>query len=183
MQEPRRPERAFVGVNVAGLTIDASIVAGVSVFALAAATCARTARRTTTVPTWWRALAGVNAACAVEVLLGLRYRLHNLVIAPLQELGWYSARSPWQAVAIVTLVALALVLVAVVAWRRRGDAALVVATFGTALALALLAVEAISLHRVDAMMYAFVGPLVVVAWLWAGAAALVTGSAFAAARP
>ena len=50
---------------------------------------------------------------------------------------------------------------------------------GTALALMLLVVETISLHRVDAVMYAQAGPLVLLAWAWVGAAAIVIASALA----
>ena len=44
----------------------------------------------------------------------------------------------------------------------------------------LLVVETISLHRVDALMYAQAGPLVLLAWACMGAAAIVIASALAA---
>ena len=65
-------------------------------------------------------------------------------------------------------------------WRRhRDDGAALGAIAGTALALMLLVVETISLHRVDAVMYAEAGPLVLLAWAWIGAAAIVIASALA----
>ena len=71
---------------------------------------------------------------------------------------------------------------AVAAWagrRHRYDGAELGAIVGTALALMLLVVETISLHRVDAVMYAQAGPLVLLAWAWIGAAAIVIVSALA----
>ena len=71
-------------------------------------------------------------------------------------------------------------LAAWVARRHRDDGAALGAIAGTALALMLLVVETISLHRVDALMYAQAGPLVLLAWAWIGAAAIVIASALAA---
>jgi hypothetical protein len=66
-------------------------------------------------------------------------------------------------------------------WRRHRDdgGAALGAITGTVLALMLLVVETISLHRVDAVMYAEAGPLVLLAWAWVGAAAIVIASALA----
>jgi len=113
-------------------------------------------------------------------VLNLRYRFRAALIPLLQERGWYASRTAWQGAAIVAAVLIGTGLTAW-AWRRhRDDGAALGAIAGTALALLLLAVETISLHRVDAVMYAEAGPLVRLAWAWVGAAAIVIAAALAA---
>ena len=119
--------------------------------------------------------------CALEILLNLRYRFRAAIIPLLQDRGWYAiahARGRSASIVVALLVGTAL---AVWLWRRhRGDGAARGAIVGTALALLLLVVETISLHRVDALMYAEAGPLVRLAWAWVAAAAIVIASALAA---
>ena len=89
------------------------------------------------------------------------------------------SRTAWQGEAIVVALLIGAALAAWVGRRHRDDGAALGAIAGTALALMLLVVETISLHRVDAVMYAEVGPLVLLAWAWIGAAAIVIASALA----
>jgi len=160
--------------------IDANAVAGLSAFAAAAAACLRVALRRDRSAALWATLAALHAAWALEIVLNLRYRFRAALIPLLQERGWYASRTAWQGAAIVAAVLIGTGLTAW-AWRRhRDDGAALGAIAGTALALLLLAVETISLHRVDAAMYAEAGPLVRLAWAWLGAAAIVIASALAA---
>ena len=160
--------------------MDANVVAGLSAFGAAALACLRSSLGRARSAALWGALAALQAACALEILLNLRYRFRNAILPLMQERGWYASRTTWQGAAIIAALLVGTALVAW-AWRRhRGDGAALGAIAGTALALMLLAVETISLHRVDAVMYADAGPLVLLAWAWIGAAAIVIASALAA---
>ena len=160
--------------------MDANLVAGLSAFAGAAAACLRVSLRRGRSAALWGTLAALHAAWALEILLNLRYRFRTAILPLLQERGWYGSRTVWQTEAIVVALLIGTALAAWVARRHRDDGAVLGAIAGTALALMLMVVETISLHRVDAMMYAQAGPLVVLAWAWVGAAAIVIASALAA---
>jgi hypothetical protein len=160
--------------------MDANTVVGLSAFATAAVACLRVSLRRGRSAALWGVLAALHASWALEILLNLRYRFRAAILPLLQERGWYASRTTWQGAAIVAALLIGTALAAS-AWRRhRDDAAALGAIAGTALALMLLAVETISLHRVDAVMYAEAGPLVLLAWAWLGAAAIVIASALAA---
>ena len=160
--------------------MDANLVAGLSAFAGAAAACLRVSLRRGRSAALWGTLAALHAAWALEILLNLRYRFRTAILPLLQERGWYGSRTVWQTEAIVAALLIGTALAAWVARRHRDDGAALGAIAGTALALMLLVVETISLHRVDALMYAQAGPLVLLAWAWIGAAAIVIASAWAA---
>lgn len=160
--------------------MDANAVAGLSAFAAAAAACLRVSLRRGRSAALWATLAALHAAWALEIVLNLRYRFRAAILPLLQDRGWYASRTAWQGAAIVAALLLGTGLAAW-AWRRhRGDRAALGAIAGSALAFLLLAVETISLHRVDAVMYAEAGPLVLLAWAWIGAGAIVIASALAA---
>ena len=158
--------------------MDANLVAGLSAFAGAAAACLRVSLRRGRSAALWGTLAALHAAWALEILLNLRYRFRTAILPLLQERGWYGSRTVWQTEAIVAALLIGTALAAWVARRHRDDGAALAAIAGTALALMLLVVETISLHRVDALMYAQAGPLVLLAWAWIGAAAIVIASAW-----
>ena len=160
--------------------MDANLVAGLSAFAGAAAACLRVSLRRGRSAALWGTLAALHAAWALEILLNLRYRFRTAILPLLQERGWYGSRTVWQTEAIVVALLIGTALAAWVARRHRDDGAVLGAIAGTALALMLMVVETISLHRVDAMMYAQAGPLVVLGWAWVGAAAIVIASALTA---
>ena len=160
--------------------MDANLVVGLLAFAAASAACLRVALRRGRSAALWGTLAALHAAWALEVVLNLRYRFRTAILPLLQERGWYGSRTVWQSEAIVVALLIGTALAAWVARRHRDDGAALGAIAGTALALMLLVVETISLHRVDAVMYAQAGPLVLLAWAWLGAAAIVIASALAA---
>jgi hypothetical protein len=160
--------------------MNANAVAGLSAFTAAAAACLRVSLRRDRSAALWGTLAALHATWALEILLDLRYRFRAAIIPLLQDRGWYASRTAWQvgAIAMALLIGTAL---AAWLWRRHRDdgGAALGAITGTVLALMLLVVETISLHRVDAVMYAEAGPLVLLAWAWVGAAAIVIASALA----
>ena len=160
--------------------MDANAVAGLSAFSAAAATCLRVALRSDRSAALWGTLAALHASWALEIVLDLRYRFRAAILPLLQDRGLYASRTAWQGAAIAVALLIGTVLAAWVWRRHRDDRAALGAIAGTALALILLAVETISLHRVDAVMYAEAGPLVLLAWAWIGAAAIVVASALAA---
>jgi len=158
--------------------MDANAVAGLSAFAAAAAACLRVSLRRGRSAALWGTLAALHASWALEIVLNLRYRFRAAILPLLQDRGLYASRTAWQGAAIVAALLIGTA-VAGWAWRRhRDDGAALGAIAGTALALMLLVVETISLHRVDAVMYAQGGPLVLLAWAWIGAAAIVIASAW-----
>ena len=160
--------------------MNANAIAGLSAFAAAAAACARVSLRSDRSAVLWRTLAVLHASFALEILMNLRYGFRAAIIPLLQDRGWYPSRTAWQEASIVLALLVGTAL-AVWVWRRhRGDGAARGAILGTALALLLLFVETISLHSVDALMYAEAGPLVRLAWAWVGAAAIVIASTLAA---
>ncbi len=149
-------------------------VTGTACFALAALASAAAARRGERA---WIVLAGMNVAFCLEIVFGLRHRLHNVVDVALQQAGWYAGRTPWQ-VALLLAVAFAIVISAPSVWRAaRGNGLAKTALLASFAVFASFAVEAVSLHDVDAWMYAPVGPLLAVVVGWAGAATIVTVAA------
>jgi hypothetical protein len=164
---------------VTGLDTNPTQVGGLLVFAIAALACAHAARRGASP---WGLLFVAQLGFMAEVLFGLRHRLHDAAGAVAQAAGWYATRGTLQ----VSLLAVALVLgsiglAAVWHWRPR-EAHASRAVFASCIAFALFAIEAVSLHAIDALMYLRVGPLLLIALLWATTAAVVTWSAWRAVR-
>jgi hypothetical protein len=118
----------------------------------------------------WLALAGVHALLWLDILLNARHRLHDLVNQALHAMHWYESRV-WLQVGLLA----ALVALAAIAWRarRRTGAAL----SATAVLLAMWLLEAISWHESDRVLYAQVGPLLLIAYAWIACAAVVVVTA------
>lgn len=137
---------------------------GLLVFALATAACARAAARQ---PSPWRWMAAGQASCFAEVLVGLRWRVHEWADSMMQNEGWYATRQALQWPLLILVLAGLLVGAVMLTrhWRRR-DAGAWVAIMATWGACVLFAVETVSLHQIDAILYAPVGPVMVVALLW-----------------
>lgn len=147
---------------------------GLLAFAIATAACARAAlRRRDRSNGVWRVLALTQALFFLEVLLGLRHQVHGLVDTVFAARGWYAGRSALQiplvsAALLVALVAIA----ALLRWRGLGHSARA-AMAASVIVLGSFVVEAISLHRIDSLMYATIGPVKRIAFLWAACAAVV----------
>jgi len=144
--------------------INATQLAGLLAFGVAALACARAARARGQ-RLWWK-LAAVSAGFALEAVLGLRHRLRDAVDTWLLAQGWYDSRTPVQ-IGLLVLCALLLgwALWGLAGLRRAGAHARLAAT-ACAVALCLFVIEAISLHGVDALMYANIGPVRLVGWAW-----------------
>jgi hypothetical protein len=157
-------------------------ISGVLAFAAAAGACAWAARRTrerAAVP--WRWLAVANAGFTAEIVLGLRHEVHGAVDALLQANGWYAQREPLQqGLLVVALLAGGAGLVALLRACRSQRAA-APAVLASGVVGALFALELISLHAIDALLYRRIGPLMLIALLWAACAAVVVRAGLRAA--
>jgi len=156
---------------------------GVLSFALTTIACQLATRRSSGARTW-KVLALLNALFLVEIIVGFRFRVLGWARTLLQEEGRYSQlHGEDQAVVIIALVAAAVILVLLVLLLPRisGPAARVGISL-TVLLLALFAVETVSLHEVDAIFYRRIGPVLLVGWLWAIAAAGICMAAVSSRR-
>ncbi len=161
------------------LAIDLTQWVGVAVFAVAAVTCLAAARKR---PLPWRVLAAVQVASCFEVAAGLRYLAHNAVDFSLQAHGRYEGRHPAQLLlASATLLVAGVCVIAIAGRRRHLGGSAVGALIGTALTATLFGIETISMHEIDAALYAMAGPIKVIGWLWVVVAAITAGSALYAA--
>lgn len=158
--------------------------AGLIGFGLAAAAAGLAARRTSigTGRRGWRAIAALQALCVAEVLIGFRHRAHDLVGVALQLHGTYGARVPLQQELLIAALALGAATLLGLWWlTRREPVPLRIAAIATALGLGLFAIEAISLHAVDAVMYRSIDGLLLIGACWLALAAFVIAAAVRAA--
>lgn len=154
---------------------------GIVCFALASAACGFAARRGSRA---WLALALAQAAFCIEIVVGSRHRIHGAVVALLQDHGWYSGRTPWQFGLLAIVALLAMAAAALWAWRgRRRDRLVTTALVASVAVAASFAIEAVSLHDVDGLIYRRVGPLLAIALAWIAASAVVAFAALRRARP
>ncbi len=161
---------------------DATQLAGVLAFAAAAACCAwrgvRAASHGDRVV--WRSMAVVHAILAIEVIVGVRYEARLAVDAWLEARRLYSGREALQWALVVAAVAALAAGTAMLLRVSRTAAALRLALLGSAAAVAVFCVESVSMHRVDAVLYAAAGPIRSIGWLWVCAAVLVCVAAWRA---
>lgn len=149
-------------------------ILGVLAFAAAAVACALAARRSRgQAASVWKLLALLQIVFVIEIVLGLRHQIHGGVDAFLQDRGWYDQRQPVQlgllAVALLAGVAGG---VAVLRWCRSHRAA-APAVLASCAVVGLFALEMISLHAIDAVLYRLIGPVMLIALLWVACAAVV----------
>jgi hypothetical protein len=128
----------------------------------------------------WRILAALHAALFIDLLGNFRHHLHDLVDAGLIADGLYQQRSGPQIVLLGLIAVSALALVVMLFKLKRTTERIGILSSGALVLLFL--VEIISLHRVDAMLYRPVGPIMTIALLWAGLC-LVTACAAMLDKP
>src|SRR5690606_12386341 len=121
-----------------------------------------------------RVLAAANGLMAAECALGLRHTLHNKMIWLLGE--YYRERLPFQ-VALLLAASLAALTLLAMRWSRVTDAPDTTPLMATGAALLLFALETISLHAIDRLLYLRAGPILVIGWLWIAAGSLTIISA------
>lgn len=133
-------------------------VAGLAAFGFATL-CAWRAR--------WRGMAMVHALLFAEVLAELRHRAPRVVVDFVRQSGWYEDRRAFQVVLLgLGMVGGVLLLRRALRTRPRAERPGRLAIAVTLLALAVFAVETVSLHAIDALFYTSLGPMLAIGWLW-----------------
>ncbi|SFH69080.1 hypothetical protein [Albimonas pacifica] len=161
--------------------MNATQIVGLAAFVVTALLCAQAARRSSVAAGFWGGMAGLYALLSVDMALDLRMDLRRGMVQAAKAAGDYGARREVQPI-LLGLLALGVVVgLALLARRLRGAGARL-ALLGAAATLAVVGTEVISLHRVDAMLYRPIGPVMAIAWAWSASAALVCLGALRAAR-
>jgi len=152
-------------------------ITGVLAFAAAACACAWAATRAGgRRDSVWLPLALLHALFALEIVFGLRHRVHGAVDVFLIDRGWYGQREPLQhALLVAALLTGGAGLVGLLRWSRSNRAS-TPAVLAGCVVLALFGLEMISLHAIDAVLYRPIGPVMLIGLLWAGCAAVVVRS-------
>lgn len=148
--------------------MDATQLAGLLAFGSAALACL-----VSPAPASLR-LALINACFAAECALGWRHRVHDQAITLLGD--YYKERNPLQ-IALTAAALLAAIALLAKATRRMRREASPTPMLATGLALALFAIETISLHAIDRLLYHPMGPLLAIGWLWIALGSTATTAA------
>jgi len=123
----------------------------------------------------WYVPTAVFALMVVDLQLQGRYAVRSAVENFLFAHGLAAAdKRPFQ---VVVLIVAVIALVLLVRRFARGTGGLREARLGAILIAALWALEAISLHQTDHVMWLQAGPILLGGWLWIAASALATGGA------
>lgn len=148
---------------------------------LAAFVCCLVAGRTG----GWLWLAVIYLALAVEMVVETRHELRLLVNDLMQQGGLYSARGEYQLIiaGLVTIVVLLTIyqLLRSGLWKQSSSAGKRAWT-ATIVLLLLFAVEFLSVHAIDALLYQTIGGLMRIAWFWLALAGITGISAIMHAR-
>lgn len=137
--------------------MDPTQLAGIGAFGGAALACFCVRQRS------WLVIGAINAGLALECVLSLRHRKHDIVLDVMG--AYYDTRTGVQIGLII--VALLIVLGGTIILLRRKSRAVPPAVLATTgLALALFSVETISLHVVDAFFYQTIAGLLLIGWMW-----------------
>jgi hypothetical protein len=144
---------------------------GLLSFSTAAIACAVATRRSAVRdPRTWYFLALMNCLFVIEIYFGSRYRITELGKTVLAKEQLYGKLHGWfQEIFIVAVIIVILSAVILFVWRILGTGARVAAILTMAV-LVLFAVETISLHSIDAILYRPVGGVLLLGWVWAGSA-------------
>jgi hypothetical protein len=130
----------------------------------------------------WRAIAAIHAVLAVEILIDLRHALHGIIDQQLRLTGQYGGRHALQT-SLLAALAITLCAAMIYAMNRRGTApAGRIAIALTSVTIGLFLMETVSLHAIDALLYQPVGPILLIAFLWALLCAGVAALAVSARR-
>lgn len=126
----------------------------------------------------WIAIGLINLFFSAECAIGLRHLLHDLGGSVMGS--QYAERVPVQMGLIISAFIVGSVLLASVQLTNP-DRLLRLSLFGTALSSVLFAIESVSLHDLDRILYLQAGPALLIGWLWFSLAS-ITGIAAACSR-
>jgi hypothetical protein len=121
----------------------------------------------------WKVLALMNCLFLMEIYFGLRFRITEITITLLKTKGLYAQlHGSIQEITVISIVTIALVFVTLfLFWRQVAGGAARIAASITIAVLLLFAIETVSLHAVDSVFYRPIGPVLMLGWVWAIAAA------------
>lgn len=123
----------------------------------------------------WIVMGLISLFYSLECVMSWRHQLHIAANAAMGS--YYAERWPLQIALIAGGSIVAAILAAILLGTNRDRAARVAMT-GTLMATALFALETISLHEIDAILYSRIGPVLLIAWIWL-ALCIAIGSAAA----
>ena len=115
--------------------------------------------------TWWIVIAATFVGLALDVGLGLRFELTQLLGNLMGYDQWYGVRRPVQA-GIIVVAALGLAVMVWRLWRGGARRETRIAGVLAAIGLGLCLLEAISLHQVNEWTSRKIGPIMLIAWGW-----------------
>jgi hypothetical protein len=123
----------------------------------------------------WFVIALINSVFLLEILMGFRHRIHDVGSSILMADGTYGNRGPLQEIVIFLLAATAVVVATIILTQCRfaTTSGRLAASVSIAV-LALFAIEAVSLHALDAVFYRPIGPILLIGWIWLVACAVTT---------
>ena len=151
--------------------MDPTQLAGIGAFGGAALACFCVRHRS------WLVIGAINAGLALECVLNLRHRKHDIVLDIMGP--HYAGRTSLQIGLIIA--ALLIVLVgAIVLLRQKRRVVPPAVLAATGLALALFSVETISLHVVDKFFYQTILGLLLIGWMWIALGLITAIGAFQA---
>ena len=127
----------------------------------------------------WRVLALMNCLFLIEIYFGLRFRINELAVTLLKTKDLYAKlHGSTQEIMIISIAAIALVAVTLfLFWRQSAAGATRLAASITIAVSALFAIEIVSLHAVNTVFYRPIGPVLMLGWVWAIAAAGICAAA------
>lgn len=115
----------------------------------------------------WAIISAIHSLLAIEVLALARHRIDRMLGEWLRAANVYPERRPAQAVIIFITIALSVL--AIIHFVRRAETrTLAIAHGATVILVALFALESISLHQVDSVLYRPAGLVLAIGWLWLG---------------
>ena len=157
------------GVSAVTMQINSTEVAGLLAFAPAAfttgAAAARTRARRGKGALRWGIIAAIHALLVAEVVASTRFVAEDEIRQLLRQANEYSERRGPQADALLLIAAMAIVIAFLVV-RKSPTRTSAIASGATVAAVTIFVVEGVSLHRVDAILYAPAGPILLIGWLW-----------------
>src|ERR1700738_2903609 len=133
----------------------------------------------------WEILALINLLFLLEIFIGLRHRLHDLVVAILMADAKYNQRSSVQEILVLLSAVIVLTFAATFfIWHKTSAGSANVAMGLTIAVSFLFVIETVSLHTVDAVLYRPIASVMIVGWIWAIATCgIVVAASSSAAVP
>ena len=156
------------------IQINATQLLGLLSFGTAAVLCYKTWRQTKATTSTWGWLTIAYLVMAFDTVSGGRHLVSNAIRMVLKTIDFYTDRKFLQMAVTVCLLILAVFVAGYFLriWFRQKEGTRM-ATYVTFCALLLFIIETISLHKIDAILYQQVGPVLLIGWIWTAFAVLI----------